>query len=97
LGEVIFNDLEAIMASRRFFVCRNGLQGSGFGECSVGCKVCILFGCASPVILKPMGLNENGDEKFVVIGDAYIDGYMHGEALIELDQQKLELKKFVLI
>jgi hypothetical protein len=44
-----------------------------------------------------MGLNENGDEKFVVIGDAYIDGYMHGEALIELDQQKLELKKFVLI
>jgi hypothetical protein len=39
----------------------------------------------------------NGDEKFVVIGDAYIDGYMHSEALVELEQQKLELKRFVLI
>jgi hypothetical protein len=85
-GEVICNDLETILTSRRFLVCSNGLQGSGFGECSVGCKVCILLGCATPVILKPVGVNGNGDEKFVVIGDAYIDGYMRGEALVELEQ-----------
>ncbi|KAE8440795.1 hypothetical protein EG329_006573 [Mollisiaceae sp. DMI_Dod_QoI] len=98
-GNVMLSDFKTILASRRFFICENGLQGSGLNQVVVGCKVCIFLGCATPVVVRPIATPANGDggERFEVIGDAYIDGYMHGEALEELEQQKLELKKFVLI
>jgi hypothetical protein len=75
------------------------LQGSGFDEVDVGCEVCIFLGCSIPVVLRPIdnSAGREGGESFEVIGNAYVDGYMNGEGIIELEQQKLELKKFVLI
>ena len=39
-------------------------------------KVCILFGCSTPVILRPLG-----DGHFKFIGECYVHGLMEGEAM----------------
>jgi hypothetical protein len=40
-----------------------------------GDYICVLLGCKVPVILRPVG------DKFKIIGDAYVNGFMNGEAL----------------
>ncbi|KUJ19175.1 uncharacterized protein LY89DRAFT_773274 [Mollisia scopiformis] len=96
-SEIILSDLETILHSRDSFICSDGLLGSGFGQIEAGCEVFAILGCAAAVILLPTGINIDGIESFKVIGDSYLDGYMLGEALVKLDQQKLKLKKLVLV
>jgi hypothetical protein len=82
-GSLILKDLKRVLDPRRFFICDNGLQGSAFHQASIGCKVCILFGCQTPVVLRPVSaLIEHGVPFiFEIIGDAYVDGYMNGEVM----------------
>ncbi|KAH8767593.1 heterokaryon incompatibility protein-domain-containing protein [Hyaloscypha finlandica] len=96
LGQSVLRDLVSIVEFRRFFVCSNGLQGSAYEDAIVGCKVCILFGCATPVVLKPVG-NLWVRTSFNVLGDAYVDGYMNGEGMKELEQGQYQLTEFVII
>ncbi|KAI4183083.1 MAG: hypothetical protein L6R41_005596 [Letrouitia leprolyta] len=42
-----------------------------------GDQVCILLGCSSPMILRPVS-----DKKYAVVGACYLDGIMSGEALL---------------
>ncbi|KAF7522444.1 hypothetical protein G7054_g12127 [Neopestalotiopsis clavispora] len=46
----------------------------------VGDQVCILYGCSVPVVLREV-VQEAGVRSWHIIGDAYIDRMMNGEAL----------------
>ena len=42
--------------------------------------ICVLFGCRFPVILR-----RQDESHFILVGEAYIDGYMTGEAMKKLE------------
>ncbi|KAF2187575.1 hypothetical protein K469DRAFT_737786 [Zopfia rhizophila CBS 207.26] len=59
-------------------------------------RICILFGCSVPVILRPCN---NGTDHYHFIGEAYIHGMMDGEAVIMLGEEELKAKtkEFVIL
>jgi hypothetical protein len=63
------------MHGRRFFATNKDSIGMGLQDVAVGDLVCVLLGCTYPVILRPRAGH------VVFMGEAYIDGYMLGEAM----------------
>jgi hypothetical protein len=55
-----------------------------------GDKLCVLLGCRTPVILRQVGNYHK------LIGDVYVNGYMHGEAIDHVNSGDLELEDFLL-
>jgi len=71
---------------RRFFVSSSGRPGLALNATDVGDKICILFGCRVPVILRPI------DGHYVILGPAYVDGLMYGAAMdIDLEEEEFEI------
>jgi hypothetical protein len=64
-----------IMRQRRLFVTKNGHVGIGSVRTQPRDAVFIISGCNFPIVLRPRGGN------FAVVGEAYVHGYMAGEAL----------------
>jgi len=81
LDRVWVRSIAEVMIGRRFFVGSGsdvfpapiGLASAKLNE---GDLICILFGCPLPVILHEV----DSAEKFVLVGLAYLDGFMYGEA-----------------
>jgi len=86
-------DLLSALAQRRLFVLDlnrprsygklldNTICGSSYGLselCQQGDTVAILYGCSWPVILRA---HEEVPTQFRVLGEAYVDGLMEGQAL----------------
>ncbi|KAB2101529.1 hypothetical protein AG0111_0g10587 [Alternaria gaisen] len=65
------------MMGRTFCITRDGLMGMGTGFMSREDIIIVPFGCSTPIILRAEG--ESNEYRYV--GDVYIHGYMHGEAL----------------
>jgi hypothetical protein len=75
-----------LCANRRLFLSENGYIGLAPWEARVGDEVCVLCGGEVPFILRPQG------DYHELVGEAYCDGYMDGEALADtslLDSIKL--------
>jgi hypothetical protein len=53
-----------------------------------GDKVCVLVGNKTPVILRQQGNHH------IILGDAYVHGFMHGEAMINVDVGLEQLAEF---
>jgi hypothetical protein len=92
-GNMIVGVLRTVMAGRRFFVSSSGLLGMAPAEAQVGDKICVLLGCSYPVILRP---SEAG-KYYTFIGEAYVNEYMSGKAMDELDEGKYKLQDFDLL
>lgn len=76
------------MMGRCFCITDSGSLGLGSGAMARGDVVVVPYGCSTPVILRPEGSSsENWDDstpqEYRFVGDAYIHGYMDGEALEE--------------
>ncbi|GKZ91882.1 hypothetical protein AnigIFM59636_004562 [Aspergillus niger] len=60
-----------------------------FGICprntSIKDKVCILFGCSVPVILRPLG-----KDTYELVGEAYVHGVMNGEVVKNMEEEVLK-------
>ncbi|KXJ92116.1 heterokaryon incompatibility protein-domain-containing protein [Microdochium bolleyi] len=65
------------MMGRCFFITKSGMMGLGTGFMDTGDVVCVPFGCNTPIILRAEG--SHGEHRLV--GDCYVEGYMHGEAI----------------
>jgi hypothetical protein len=74
------------------------LFGLGPPETQNDDRICILFGCSVPCILRPCTCN-NGAEYWEFIGEAYVYGRMDGEAITLLSVEELRDKttEFVII
>lgn len=55
-----------------------------------GDLVCIILGCAMPMLLRPF------DGYYELHQEVYVPGIMHGEAMTALDEGKMTLQDFEL-
>ena len=55
-----------------------------------GDVICIIFGCSTPIVLRPHG------ELHQVVGEGYIQGFMEGESLKHLGNGEYEVRDFKL-
>ena len=77
-----------MMNRRRFFLSEAGLIGAAPWNAKEGDVICVLLGCSSPVILR------REDGHYVLIGEAYIDDFMNGDAIMGLENGELVLETF---
>ncbi|KAF2723466.1 HET-domain-containing protein [Polychaeton citri CBS 116435] len=68
---------------RRFFVTREGRMGMAPELGSVGDVVAVLPGCRIPQLLRPLG----DTVRYELIGECYIHGLMHGEAVCSMRKE----------
>ena len=62
---------------RSLFKTREGYVGLGPAAAAAGDLVAILLDCASPLVLRP-----KPEKQFLVVGEAYCDGFMDCEAFL---------------
>ncbi|KAG9231580.1 hypothetical protein BJ875DRAFT_506607 [Amylocarpus encephaloides] len=82
-----------MMNRRRLFVLKSGLVGLAPWDAATGDIVAILFGCRFPVILRRVGKRQ-GDKTYKLVGEAYIDGIMNGEAMARFQAGKYSRSEF---
>ncbi|KAK0099370.1 hypothetical protein ONS96_008399 [Cadophora gregata f. sp. sojae] len=80
----------AIIRGRRFFLGTSNIMGLAIEGVETGDIICVPLGCPQPMIFRKV------DNHFVVIGEAYVDGYMYGKAMEMLENGELELETFEL-
>ena len=77
-----------MMDRRRLVISDTNLSGLGPWDSREGDTVCVLLGCMFPVILRKV------EERYVLIGEAYIYGFMDGEAIAGLHDGKFVTESF---
>lgn len=94
------NRVDAVTYNKRAFdgdsvnVNQEKLFGIGPWEVKVGDKICILFGCSVPVLLRPTeDVDEN--ECFRCLGETFVYNMMNGEALEGLTDD--QVKEFAIV
>lgn len=81
---------ENAMPGRCFAVTETGLLCLGSGALQIEDVVCVPLGCSTPIILRKRG------DGYTFIGDAYVDGYMHGRAIDEWKSGIRKVERFVI-
>jgi hypothetical protein len=81
----------SIKTGRSYFLASTGIIGLAPNITEEGDLICILFGCSVPVILR----KEEND--YILIGESYVDGFMHGEAMKGFENGTFPLQEFCLI
>ncbi|PVH81818.1 hypothetical protein DL98DRAFT_162481 [Cadophora sp. DSE1049] len=75
---------------RRFFLGSSNIMGLATEGVEGGDIICVPLGCPHPMIFRKV------EDHYVVIGEAYVDGYMRGKAIEMLENGELELETFEL-
>jgi hypothetical protein len=101
VGEATYAEVylacQRAVQQRRFMLTEGGYFGWGpdnaysedpLMELRVGDKIAIIFGCSTPLVIRPKG------DKFEVVGEAYVQGFMDGEALGLLESGACEVQIF---
>ena len=78
----------------KVFITQQGWIGLGPPKTEVGDKVCVLFGCSSPLVLYFDPANQKG---LCVRGESYIHGWMFGEILEKIRLGELKTRIFDLV
>ena len=79
------------IGGRKLITTETGYIGLAPEISSRGDKVCVLFGCSTPVILRPLA-----DGHYQFIGECYIHGIMGGEAIAKFEREELVKQEFAL-
>ncbi|KAH8646102.1 heterokaryon incompatibility protein-domain-containing protein [Xylariales sp. PMI_506] len=89
----VLDILQNMVSGRSFFISDMDYLGMGPGHLNRGDIICVPLGCQTPVILRPDGYY---DREYKFIGDAYVDGFMDGEAVKLWKNGELELRDYIL-
>jgi hypothetical protein len=76
----------AIAGKRLFFTTEERRLGTGPSDTQLGDVVVLLAGFSTPIVLR-----ESGPQTYEVVGVAYVEGIMQGEAWTENEQSLREL------
>jgi hypothetical protein len=87
-SEKYVNKLSIHERDRGLVITREGYLGLGVNSCVKGDLVCVLFGCSTPVLLRMVG------EHYVFLGEAYLHGFMDGEAVDGLERGDFKEEEF---
>lgn len=81
-------NIKTVPSSNELFVTEKGYIGGRFKFCSKkpGDKIALIFGCNTPVILRPRPEGEG----YTFISGAYVHGIMDGEPCKDLDPGKVQ-------
>jgi hypothetical protein len=91
LREQLFEDfLVGAMTGRQFMMSNSDMLCLGTGAADPGDLICVLLGCSTPIILRKV------KDYYLYIGDVYVDGYMYGKAIDELNNGTRQLQTFEL-
>src|SRR3569833_392495 len=79
----VYGAFDRSCKERRFMLTERGFVGwapdNMYGKTQdqtlVGDKICIIYGCSVPLVVRPLR------DRWRVVGEAYVQGLMHGEAL----------------
>jgi hypothetical protein len=80
--------IQIMQSGRRLITTTNGYIGLAPSGVREGDRVCVLLGCHMPLVLRPV------NDQFHVIGDVYLHGVMHGEAIEGLEGGICTLRDF---
>jgi hypothetical protein len=80
----------SFISDRRFFISSSTAMGLASGQIREGDIICIPLGCCHPIILR------KEETHYINLGEAYVDGYMYGEAMEMLERGELKLEEFEL-
>lgn len=81
IDEYLRNHYSLISQRLRLFVTSCGNFGKGYDILEPGDVICIIKGAEIPYIIRPLA---NGQYNF--IGQCYVHGIMHGEAVVDVDE-----------
>ncbi|MCJ1448216.1 MAG: hypothetical protein MMC23_008730 [Stictis urceolatum] len=79
----------AVTRRRRFFVTRHGRIGIGPSDTEPGDKLCVIFYCPTPYLLRPVS------NRYRLVGETYVHGLMYGEALKMLDSKRVSETQWI--
>lgn len=87
---------------RRLVVSQKGYIGIAPAGTRIGDHICVLHGGEMPFILRQCSVNDSSGpagemaEDYVLVGEAYVHGLMHGEAIRAADNGELQRVQMVL-
>ncbi|KAI0433969.1 heterokaryon incompatibility protein-domain-containing protein [Xylaria sp. FL1042] len=82
------------MMGRCFFLTKNNRLGMGTGFMLPGDMIIVPLGCRTPIIIRE---EDRRLGRYRLVGDAYLDGYMDGEAIRQSETGAKSVEKFVLV
>ncbi|KAI7776255.1 hypothetical protein LA080_005542 [Diaporthe eres] len=85
--------LRRVTQQRRFFATKGGRIGLGPAHTKAGDAVAVAFYCPAPYILRWRG--GGGEGRWGLVGEAYVHGLMHGEALRLFSEGRVEETSWV--
>ncbi|KAH8904687.1 hypothetical protein BR93DRAFT_882710 [Coniochaeta sp. PMI_546] len=93
----VYSSFDRTTHKRRFITTGTGYMGWGpdnvYGssdeQLKQGDLIAILFGCSTPIVVRPCG------QHFQVLGEAYVQGLMDGEAMTLLRKGTCQVQKFI--
>jgi hypothetical protein len=93
----VYSCFDRTSKGRRLITTKNGylgwapdnMYGSDEDQVRVGDKIAIIFGCSTPIVIRPQGSH------FLVLGEAYVQGMMDGEALEFLKSGQCDVQDFL--
>lgn len=90
---LLCNAIHTGVRGRRLVVLDGGHIGAVPEEAMLGDTVCVLLGCSVPVCLR----EASSSDEWTLVGECYVDGYMHGDAIVERDSGKAMEKTYLLV
>ena len=78
----------SLTMNRRSIFISDYIVGLALWDARSNDQVCVLPGCKFPVVLRKQG------NHYILVGETYVDGYMHGKAMDELKDGKFRLQDF---
>ncbi|KAJ2992631.1 hypothetical protein NUW58_g2101 [Xylaria curta] len=94
LRQFLQSNFGSRMMGRCFFLTSRNRTGMGTGFMLPGDTIVIPLGCRTPIVIRKEG---NQPDRFQYIGDVYLDGYMHGRAVTQMNNGERVVEKFVLV
>lgn len=93
-GSYTFTHMRSMLDRSRMVVSAKGYIGIAPGGTKIGDHICVLHGGEMPFILRERSGDDNSEmtveEDFVLVGEAYVHGLMHGEAVAAADAGELK-------
>jgi hypothetical protein len=94
LRQFLQSNFGSRMMGRCFFLTAGDRMGMGTGFMLPDDMIIIPLGCRTPIVIREVG-NQRG--RFQYVGDIYLDGYMYGKALTQMNNNERVVEKFVLV
>ena len=88
--KIFFKCIVDSMAARRFCISSTGLLCLGASVLRKDDIIVVPLGCSTPIVLRRQ------DQEYTYVGDIYVDGYMRGLAIEELNGEVRHLESFTL-